>query len=162
MYEPKNTVASREPLQHNDGMNRRLVLLAVASFPAWPSPEGLADFPTAPLPRASVSVRGLDFAKLRVSVAAWHSQKPMTFRVVLDSRGSESDGNMHYGCTGTDGVERSVWFRGDPGIDPTRPLIVRGQLVIHWHRQNEIKGQRFKGFWEMRIVDAVPMEMSLP
>jgi hypothetical protein len=85
----------------------------------------------------------------------------VTVRVVIDSAAGESDGNTHFDCAGGDEIERSVWFKGNPDFDVTRPVVVRGRLLIHWHPPRVIDRQRFQGFWEMRIVDAVPQRTAL-
>lgn len=94
--------------------------------------------------------------KLTVTKAAWRQGQPVTLQVIIDSRPMEHKGHTLYDAAGfgADGIHRTVWFKGEPAIDPEKPVVVQGRLLVIWHATTVIQGERFPGFWELRMVDA--------
>jgi hypothetical protein len=80
----------------------------------------------------------------------------VTVRLRIDSLSREYRGFTLHDCLNRDDLHRAVWFLGQPEIDATRPLTVRGRLFVIPHKPSVINGTAFEGFTEIRLTEATP------
>ena len=94
----------------------------------------------------------VSFANVTKIAAQRLHEREIRCQVVLDSRPGEHDGWTLYDCESSDDTVRTIWLKGEWNLDPGKPHVVQGRLKVIYHPPAVIQGERFDGFWEMRLV----------